>query len=132
MCAAVRSHVERQVNGLIAKRYLGLLAVVPWLVPAMPAQAQTAPAPNCQFQFGLEEMAALLPDQVGSCIANKMFDASRDAMQETSHGLLSWSKTTNVVEFTNGEQTWVNSKYGLILRDGTVSYPWEDTVSLVA
>jgi hypothetical protein len=132
MCVAVRSHIKRQVRDMIRKRYLGLLGVVPWLLAALPAQAQTAPAPNCQFQFGFAEMAGLLPAQVGSCVSNQMSDANGDAMQETSNGLLSWSKATNVVEFTNGEQTWVNSTYGLILRDGTVSYPWEGTVSLVA
>jgi len=117
---------------MISKRYLGLLAVVPWLLAALPAQAQTAPTPNCQFELGFAGMAALLPSQVGSCVSNQMFDASGDSLQETSNGLLTWSKATNVVEFTNGEQTWVDSSYGLILRDGTVSYPWEGKVSLVA
>jgi hypothetical protein len=77
-------------------------------------------------------MAATLPAEIGTCTSKPMVDADGDVMQETSNGLLTWSKATNIVEFTNGEQTWIDSPYGMILRAGTVSYPWEGKVSLVA
>jgi len=107
------------------KRFLGALAMVPWLFAALPAYAQsTPPAPNCQFQNGFAVMDQLIPNVIGNCVSNEMLNSNGDSMQQTSNGLLSWSKDTNVVEFTTGEQTWVDAApYGLILRDGTTSYP---------
>ena len=50
---------------------LTLVFVVCQLVAA---HAQTAPSPSCTFQFGFAEMAALLPEQVGNCVTDQMFD----------------------------------------------------------
>ncbi|MBV9119096.1 MAG: hypothetical protein JOZ39_00180 [Chloroflexi bacterium] len=135
------------------KPLLGLAATIPWLFAALPVSAQTAtavqatasqaastsqtsaamPAQPCQFQFGFATIDQLVPTVVGNCVTPQMTADNGDAMQQTSTGLLSYSKSTGVVEFTNGEHTWVyGGPYGLIMRDGTVSYPWEGTVSLVA
>ena len=113
---------------------LGLLAAPVLLLSAAPAFAQTAPpAPGCQFHFGFETIAALIPDQVGQCAADpRASDDQGNMMQETSTGLFTWSKATNIAEFTNGSHTWVYGPYGLVLRDATTSYPWEGTTSLVA
>ncbi len=114
------------------RRLIGLLVAAPMLLPAAPAFAQTAPpAPSCQFQSGFATIAGLIPNVVGNCVANqRASDPQGDAMQQTSNGLLTWSSNTNVVEFTTGTLTWVNSPYGLVLRDGATSYPWEGTTSL--
>jgi hypothetical protein len=118
---------------MLKRCLLGLAAALPLLIPAVPAFAQTAPAPACGYQFGFAEVASMLPDVVGSCVTNaKMANPEGDMMQETEFGLLTWTKATNVVEFTNGQYTWVNSRYGLIVRDGNTSYPWEGTTSVVA
>ena len=118
---------------MIGKRILGLLAAAPMLLlPAAPAFAQTAPPP-CQFDVGFANLASLIPAQVGQCLApGRASDDQGDTMQETTTGLMTWSKATNVTEFTNGTDTWVQSGYGLILRDATTSYPWEGATSLVA
>jgi hypothetical protein len=116
-------------------RFLGLLAAAPMLLlPAAPAFAQTAPpASSCGFHFGFADLATLIPDQVGHCVADsRPSDDQGDIMQETNKGLMTWSKATNVVEFTNGARTWVSSPYGVVLRDATTSYNWEGATSLVA
>jgi|SRR5581483_11815489 len=115
-------------RGLVA-----LLAALPLFAPAAPALAQTAPG-GCQFQRGFAVVADMIPDVVGVCLNNAApINPNGDTMQETSNGLFTWTKDTNVVEFTTGDRTWVYTDgYGLILRDGNVSYPWEGTTSMVA
>ncbi len=118
---------------MIRKRLIGLLAAVPLLLAATPAHAQTATPGNCQFQLGFATVASLIPNLVGNCTTDqKVSNPQGDTMQETTGGLLTWTKSTNVVEFTTGQRTWVYSGYGLILRDGTTSYDWEGATSLVA
>jgi hypothetical protein len=78
-------------------------------------------------------VAGMIPNLVGTCVSTQQVsDPQGDTMQETSNGLLTWSSATNIVEFTNGERTWVYGPYGLVMRDATTSYPWEGTTSLVA
>jgi hypothetical protein len=118
---------------MIKQRLIGLAAAIPLLLAATPAHAQTAAGGNCQYQFGFATVAGLIPNVIGSCVIDqKSSNLQGDTMQETSNGLLTWTKATNVVEFTNGQRTWVYSGYGLILRDGTTRYDWEGTTSLVA
>jgi hypothetical protein len=114
-------------------RLAGLLAAVPLLLAAAPAQAQTAPAGGCQFQGGFANLAGMIPDVVGSCTADQhTANQQGDTIQPTSNGLLSWTKATNVTEFTTGEKTWILSGYGLITRDANTAYSWEGATSLVA
>jgi hypothetical protein len=118
---------------MMARRLLGVLGAVALGLAGSPALAQAAPVPNCAFQFGFAQVASLIPDVVGTCVSNaQASNPQGDTMQETANGLLTWTKATNVVEFTTGERTWVYSGYGLILRDGATSYDWEGTTSLVA
>ena len=118
---------------MIGKGILGLLMAAPLLLlPAAPALAETA-APACQFELGFSHLASLIPAKVGQCLApGHASDDQGDMMQETNTGLLTWSKATNIAEFTNGTDTWVDSSYGLIMRAADVAYPWEGTTSLVA
>ena len=117
---------------MIGKGILGLLLAAPLLLPAVPAMGQTAP-PSCQFELGFAHLASLIPAQVGHCLTpGRASDDQGDMMQETSTGLLTWSKATNVAEFTNGSSTWIESGYGVVMRDADVSYPWEGATSLVA
>lgn len=110
---------------MIRRRLIGLLAAVALLLAAAPAHAQTATPGNCQFQFGFATVASLIPNVVGSCVSDqRVSNPQGDTMQETTNGLLTWCKATNIVEFTNGQRTWVYSPYGLLLRDGTTSYDW--------
>ena len=112
---------------------VGILASFSLLVAAAPAQAQTAPSGNCQFQAGFADMATLVPAVVGSCVSNAHpANQFGDTMQETSNGLLTWTKATDITEFTTGQKTWVLSGYGLILREATTAYSWEGPTSVVA
>jgi len=116
-------------------RFLGVLAAAPLLLlSAAPTFAQTTPrAPGCQFHFGFDTIAALIPDQVGHCVADpRASDDQGDMLQETNKGVFTWSKATNISEFTNGDHTWIYGPYGLVLRNTSTSYPWEGATSLVA
>lgn len=115
------------------RRLLGALAAIPLLLVATPAYAAAGPNPGCQFQYGFATMVSLIPNVVGSCINDQQVsNPLGDTMQETTNGLLTWTRATNVVEFTTGSKTWVYSGYGLVLRDGSTSYSWEGATSLVA
>ncbi|HLY65737.1 MAG TPA: hypothetical protein VKU60_09400 [Chloroflexota bacterium] len=116
------------------KRLLGLLAAIPLLLAVTPAYAQTAPGGTCGFQEGFATMASMIPNVVGTCVNNQQSSNGQgDTMQETTGGLFTWTKATDVTEFTTGSHTYVfTPPYGLILRDGNTSYAWEGTTSLVA
>jgi len=114
----------------LPKALIGLLASTSLLFAATPANAQAAP---CQFQNGFAIVAGMIPNSIGSCVSDQRpANDQGDTMQETTNGLLTWTKATNVTEFTTGSHTYVYSSYGLILRDGMTSYPWEGITSLVA
>ncbi|HEX6511617.1 MAG TPA: hypothetical protein VF157_04910 [Chloroflexota bacterium] len=119
---------------MLRKRFMALAFAIPLLAPAGPALAQTVgPNPNCSFQAGFGTIAGMIPAIVGSCVTDQQpSDNQGNIMQETSTGLLTWTKATNVTEFTTGTDTWVLSGYGLIMRDGSIAYPWEGTTSIVA
>ena len=118
------------------KRVLALAAAagLTILMSAAPVAAQTAPpAGGCAFQNGFATIDSMVPAIVGSCLANAhSANATGDTMQETSNGLLTWTKATDVTEFTDGHSTWVLSGYGLILRDAGTAYSWEGATSQVA
>lgn len=117
------------------KRLLaGLLASLSLLLAASPTAAQTTSSgANCQFQNGFATMDSMVPAVLGTCLTNAhASNTSGDTMQETSNGLLTWTKATDVTEFTDGHSTWVLSGYGLILRDASTAYTWEGPTSVVA
>ena len=52
----------------------------------------------------------MVPAVIGSCVANAhSANQFGDTMQETTNGLLTWTKATDVTEFTTGQKTWVLS-----------------------
>lgn len=111
---------------------VALIAGLALLAPAAPAAAQTAGV-NCSYQDSFATMDSLVPQVLGACVANAHpSNQAGDTMQETSNGLLTWTKATNVAEFTDGHSTWVLSGYGLILRDAGSAYSWEGPTSAVA
>ena len=83
-------------------------------------------APSCQFQFGVGQLAALIPGQVGYCLDNETNDpAHGDDLQHTSTGLLVWRKADNVSAFTNGQWTWLLGPDGLEQRPNDQRFAWE-------
>ncbi len=98
------------------------------LVLALLGQA-TALAQNCRFTLGFATLASLIPNQVGSCVENEAYDASGDAVQHTTKGLLVWRKVDNWTAFTNGYETWIDGPSGLVSRLNSERFPWEADAS---
>ncbi|MGI8916475.1 MAG: hypothetical protein ACR2JY_22335 [Chloroflexota bacterium] len=95
--------------------------VLSMLVPATLVQA----APACQFQLGFAALQQLLPDRIGTCLDDARYDATSDAVQHTSNGLLAWRKSDNWTAFTDGYHTWVNGPAGVQERLNSQRFSWE-------
>jgi hypothetical protein len=84
---------------------------------------------GCTFTLGFKALRDLIPSVVGECLENEHFeDATGNALQATSGGLLVWRKADNWTAFTNGVTTWLNGPNGLVsrLNDGP-KFAWETT-----
>jgi hypothetical protein len=75
---------------------------------------------GCAFTLGFGQLAAQIPQQVGSCLADEAHNPDNgDALQPTSGGMLVWRKADNWTAFTDGYQTWINGPNGLVRRLNT-------------
>src|SRR5438045_4055664 len=104
-------------------RMLALVRMVGWpvllLAVAMgvlqtPAQAADEP---CQITLGSAALRDVLQqsaqrDRVGTCREDAWYDSAGNASQHTTAGLLVWRKADNWTGYTDGDQTWINSRYG--------------------
>src|SRR5689334_10801324 len=82
------------------------------VAPAWRVHAQAA----CQFSYGFRDLAAQIPDIVGSCLEDEWHGLNGDGLQRTTGGLLVWRKADNWTAFTNGSITWLNGPFGLAAR----------------
>jgi len=78
-----------------------------------------------QFTMGFQSFASLVPNVVGQPLEDAAFDIVGNATQATTSGLLVWHKLDNVVDFSNGSQTWVLADAGLMLRDNGERFQFE-------
>lgn len=105
----------------MARRFILGALVLSVLLPAAPALA----APACHVQLGFATLRDLLPVQVGQCLDNAAYDASGNAVQHTTNGLLVWRKAENLTAYTDGEHTWVSGPYGIQERRNSQRFQWE-------
>ena len=95
---------------------LGLLA----LGGARPVQAQ-----GCQYVLGFAAIYNQIPDVVGPCRSNEVYDTNGNSNQYTANGMMQWRKADNFTAFTDGYRSWVNGPCGLEMRLNTQRFPWE-------
>ena len=77
----------------------------------------SAHAEGCTFAQGFAALHEFMPSQVGDCIDNATYNPETgDALQHTTGGILVWRKLDNLLAFTDGSSTWINSSDGLVQR----------------
>ena len=111
------------------KRALASLGVIaPMLFLTVPA----IHADGCALNDGFASLAAAIPDQVGACVENEYGQPNGNVVQHTTGGLLTWSPSNNLPEFTDGAQTWVLGPDGVQVRPNDQRFPYEGPQSQVA
>jgi hypothetical protein len=110
---------------LIARPSLGLLTVL--LATTLTPPATKADEISCTFTNGFEALRDLLPQTVGDCLEQEMFDPETGTTQQaTTGGLLVWREADNLAKFTDGSQTWMLAPGGLVSRaNSTPRLAWE-------
>jgi zinc/manganese transport system substrate-binding protein len=93
------------------------------LFSGSPAFAQSA----CQFGGGFAQLAAQIPDRVGTCQGSVDSHLELgEATQPTSNGLLAYHTLDGVVSFSDGLHTWVLDPNGQVqLRNVNERFPFE-------
>ncbi len=84
-----------------------------------------ARAQSCQYQLGFLAIYNQIPQIVGPCVTNEMYDANGNSYQMTANGMMQWRKADNFTAFTHGYRTWVNGPCGLEMRLNTQRFPFE-------
>jgi hypothetical protein len=85
-----------------------------------------AHAQDCDFTLGFATLAGLIPQTVGTCLENAVYNpVNGDGLQATTTGLLVWRKADNFTAFTDGYRSWVNGPLGLQERLNTERFSWE-------
>lgn len=99
-----------------------ILAVTVWL-PALPAAAQT----TCSFRGGFAQLQALIPDRVGSCIADEQYRPDQGlSTQQTSTGTFVWHSVDGAISFSDGFHAWVLDPAGQVqVRSVAERFPFE-------
>jgi hypothetical protein len=100
------------------------LAATLALVPAVGAQAQTAP--NCvigqtpTFVLGFASLRQVVGDAMGDAIECEHANPDNgDTLQRTTTGLSFYRKSTNTPTFTNGSEHWGLTEDGLVFWTGS-------------
>jgi zinc/manganese transport system substrate-binding protein len=91
----------------------GLIFVlaVTFLLPALPAAAQA----SCTFRGGFAQLAALIPDRVGTCTADEQYRPDQGlSTQQSSTGQLIWHSVDGAISFSDGSHTWVLDPTGQV------------------
>jgi zinc/manganese transport system substrate-binding protein len=93
------------------------------MLPIAPASAQS----TCQLSGGFAQLAAQIPDRVGTC--QRSIDSHPElgeATQPTSNGLLVYHTIDGVVSFSDGVHAWVLDPNGQVqMRNVNERYPFE-------
>ena len=81
----------------------------------------------CQLSGGFAQLAAQLPDRVGTCQGNVDSHLELgEATQATTNGLLVYHTIDGVVSFSDGFHTWVLDPNGQVqVRQVNERFPWE-------
>lgn len=92
-----------------------------------------APAQNCQYVFGFDDMQKLAgKDRVGDCVEDERHIAGNgNSEQRTTKGLLVLSALDNRVRFISNDRTWLNGPSGLVDRPNDQRLDWEGDRQLV-
>lgn len=100
---------------------LPLAAALMMLAYAPPAsQAQ-----SCEYKLGFADIYNQIPQIVGPCVSNEMYDAQGNSIQYTANGMMQWRKADNFTAFTDGYRSWVNGPCGLEMRLNSQRFSWE-------
>ncbi len=95
------------------------------LVSAIVASFSVAAAQGPEFTLGFRAFADLFPDLVGQPLENERHDLIGNGFQQTDTGLLVWHRLDNVVDFTNGAETFVLTASGLLQRANDQRFQFE-------
>jgi zinc/manganese transport system substrate-binding protein len=88
---------------------------VTFLLPALPAAAQA----SCTFRGGFAQLAALIPDRVGTCTADEQYRPDQGlSTQQSSTGQLIWHSVDGAISFSDGSHTWVLDPTGQVQMRG--------------
>jgi zinc/manganese transport system substrate-binding protein len=100
-----------------------LAVAVNFLLPALPAAAQA----SCSFRGGFAQLAALIPDRVGTCTADEQYRPDQgQSTQPTSTGTLIWHSVDGAISFTDGFHAWVLDPSGQVeVRGVAERFPFE-------
>jgi hypothetical protein len=100
------------IRGLV----VAALVLAPQPGWAAGAQAGCSPGTAPGYRSGFAELHAELGDVMGESISCEYADpkGSGDVLQNTSHGLAFWRKSTNTPTFTDGAQHWAITADGLV------------------
>ena len=110
------------VRGRMRRATLGLLLGLAVATLTLSSVAAT----DCEIVLGFKTLRDLVGQEiVGECTENAQYNAAGDATQNTTGGLLVWSKADNITSFTDGHHTWINGPNGLQKRLNTERFPWE-------
>ena len=80
---------------------------------ALAACGSSRSAASCRFAGGFATLHSAIPTEVGDCKDNESYTAGGDAVQHTTHGVLTWHKADNQTAFTNGADTWALGPAGV-------------------
>ena len=100
---------------------LPLAAALMMLAYAPPASY----AQGCEYKLGFADIYNQIPQIVGPCVTNEMYDAQGNSNQMTANGMMQWRKADNFTAFTDGYRSWVNGPCGLEMRLNSQRFPWE-------
>ncbi len=78
----------------------------------------------CRFVLGFQDIHDQVPQLVGECLNNELYDAN-GAVQNTTNGMMVWRKSDNFTAFTDGYRSWVNGPYGIQQRLNSERFAWE-------
>ena len=109
-----------RMRSIVTWLLLPLAATLMLLIAAPATQAQ-----GCQFVLGFATIQQQIPQIVGSCLTNEVFDAQGNSNQMTTNGMMQWRKADNFTAFTDGFRSWVNGPCGLEMRLNSQRFPWE-------
>jgi zinc/manganese transport system substrate-binding protein len=89
--------------------------------------ASVAAQPACSFRGGFAQLWALIPDRVGSCVADEEYRPDLGvSTQRTSNGTLIWHSVDSRLTFSDGFHTWVLDPNGQVqVRDVNERFPFE-------
>lgn len=106
-------------------RRILLVALVSALVGAFAVAGVAAAQEEIDFELGFKQFHDLTPELIGDPVEPERHDVIGNAFQLTTGGFLVWHRLGNVMDFTNGFQTFVLTSEGLLERTNESKFPFE-------